>query len=174
MIDKEVIQNQSGYYDGTAGKAILNIEREKKMNNKTGEVWKTQATDGAEYSVVILKDHGPIVSALRLRDERTVNDDIEIIAGTKMYADCRKVHFLRYSALTGFVRTLSDAELRDIRIKVADALDLGDAAESVEKKPVEKVETRGGDGSASQRLVEVTAQLEVYQKLYNELLVRVV
>ena len=127
MIDKEVIQNQSGYYDGTAGKAILNIEREKKMNNKTGEVWKTQATDGAEYS-----------------------------------------------ALTGFVRTLSDAELRDIRIKVADALDLGDAAESVEKKPVENVETRGGDGSASQRLVEVTAQLEVYQKLYNELLVRVV
>lgn len=91
-----------------------------------------------------------------------------------MYADCRKVHFLRYSALTGFVRTLSDAELRDIRIKVTDALDLGDAAEIVEKKPAEKVETRGGADSASQRLVEVTAQLEVYQKLYNELLARVV
>lgn len=45
MIDKEIIRNQSGYYDGTAGKAILNIEREKKMNNKTGEIWKTQATD---------------------------------------------------------------------------------------------------------------------------------
>ena len=82
--------------------------------------------------------------------------------------------FLRYSALTGFVRTLSDAELRDIRIKVTDALDLGDAAEIVEKKPAEKVETRGGADSASQRLVEVTAQLEVYQKLYNELLARVV
>lgn len=174
MIDKEIIRNQSGYYDGTAGKAILNIEREKKMNNKTGEIWKTQATDGAEYSVVILKDHGAIVSALRLRDERAVNDDIEIVAGAKMYADCRKVHFLRYSALTGFMRTLSDAELRDIRIKVTDALDLGDAAESVEKKPAEKVEIRGENGGASQRLVEVTAQLEIYQKLYNELLERVV
>lgn len=174
MIDKEIIRNQSGYYDGTAGKAILNIEREKKMNNKTGEIWKTQATDGTEYSVVILKDHGAIVSALRLRDERAVNDDIEIVAGAKMYADCRKVHFLRYSALTGFVRTLSDAELRDIRIKVTDALDLGDAAESVEKKPAEKVEIRGENGGASQRLVEVTAQLEIYQKLYNELLERVV
>lgn len=174
MIDKELIRNRSGYYDGTAGKAILNIEREKKMNNKTGEIWKTQATDGAEYSVVILKDHGAIVSALRLKDERAVNDDIEIVAGAKMYADCRKVHFLRYSALTGFMSTLSDAELRDIRIKVADALDLGDAAESVEKKPAEKVESRGENGSASKRLVEVTAQLEVYQKLYNELLARVV
>lgn len=30
------------------------------MNNKTGEIWKTQATDGAEYSVVILKDHGVV------------------------------------------------------------------------------------------------------------------
>lgn len=174
MIDKEIIRNQSGYYDETAGKEILNIEREKKMNNKTGEIWKTQATDGTEYSVVILKDHGAIVSALRLRDERAVNDDIEIVAGAKMYADCRKVHFLRYSALTGFVRTLSDAELRDIRIKVTDALDLGDAAESVEKKPAEKVEIRGENGGASQRLVEVTAQLEIYQKLYNELLERVV
>lgn len=174
MIDKEIIRNQSGYYDETAGKAILNIEREKKMNNKTGEIWKTQATDGTEYSVVILKDHGAIISALRLKDERTGNDDVEVVAGAKMYADCRKVHFLRYSALTGFVRTLSDAELRDIRIKVTDALDLGDAAEIVEKKPAEKVETRGGADSASQRLVEVTAQLEVYQKLYNELLARVV
>ena len=34
MIDKEIIRNQSGYYDETAGKAILNIEREKKMNTK--------------------------------------------------------------------------------------------------------------------------------------------
>ena len=38
MIDKEIIRNQPGYYDETAGKAILNIEREKKMNNKTGEI----------------------------------------------------------------------------------------------------------------------------------------
>ncbi len=75
MIDKEIIRNQSGYYDETAGKAILNIEREKKMNNKTGEIWKTQATDGTEYSVVILKDHGAIVSALRLKADTDPNSE---------------------------------------------------------------------------------------------------
>lgn len=144
------------------------------MRDKTGEVWKSQSSDGGEYSVVIVKDHGGIVSALRLRDERAVNDDLEIVAGAKMYADCRKIYFLRHSALTEFVRTLSDAELRGIKTKVADALDLGDVTENIEKKLAENVETREGDGGASQRLVEITAQLEVYQKLYNELLARVV
>lgn len=174
MIDKDIIRNQSGYYDGTAGKAILNVEKEKKMSDKTGEVWKMQASDGVEYSVIILKDHGAIVSALRLKDERAVNDDLEIVAGAKMYADCRKVYFLRHNALTEFVRALSEAELQDIKTKVAAALDLLSAAAGVEKKPAERMDAKEGDSGTSQRLVEVTAQLEVYQKLYNELLARVV
>ena len=45
-------------------------------DKETGEVWKSQSSDGGEYSVVIVKDHGGIVSALRLRDQRAVNDDI--------------------------------------------------------------------------------------------------
>ena len=75
----ELKYNGSKYYDETAFKALMKIEREEKqmMKMERGEIWEVETTKGFELALIVAVNDG-FCNVLILKDERRHDNEIEI------------------------------------------------------------------------------------------------
>lgn len=169
--------NNEGYFDETAYKALLNVQKGNIMNNyiKTGEVWEIESTNGNMYIAVIIADDGNVVNFIRLIDSDTSNSDFEVNCRGIMYGSSRMVQYCFCQKVKTYIRTLSGEEYEEIMQKVADSLGIEGTERVIEKvieKEAEPVELEVIAFDAE--LEKTKAQLEVYKDLYEKLLQKMV
>lgn len=156
-------RNGSGYYDETAKKAILNYLKETcGMSNKTGEIWRKQNENGTENLVIVVQDHGPICTVLRLEEEDKLGCDISIAAPAIMFANSKRVYFVNSRALTEFVRAIPAGEMDDLRNKIAESIGV--------LQVVEKEVPSDPNPLLAKALRKAETQAEVYKEIYENLL----
>lgn len=156
-------RNGSGYYDETAKKAILNYLKEKcGMNNKTGEIWRRQNENGTENLVIVVQDHGPICTVLRLEEEDKLGCDISIAAPAIMFANSKRVYFVASKTLTDFVRSIPAGEMDDLRNKIAESIGV--------LQVVEKEVPSDPNPLLAKALRKAETQVEIYKEMYDNLL----
>jgi len=136
------MRNAEGYYDPTASLAIGRVEKEEKMINvHDGDVITVARADGnGEYEEVVLRCHTTYFTTYILYDGAQPEPSTTVRSRSIKYISAGRLAFARYSAVTGIVRTLSDAEYDALRRAAADALGLTDLCKSVETEPVKEQE----------------------------------
>lgn len=162
----EIMKNHEGYYDPTAGKAI----RGKADNGFCpGEIWQRTSDKGEEVTVLLISINGKYATVLRLLNREADCNNMSVMAKTEMFTDCGMLQYCYLDVLETYVRTLSDEELTDVKYHIADAIDIdcSKPVEIVKEVPVkEYVEVDKG--------AEWKVKAEVYEKLYNDLLTKVI
>ena len=159
-------RNGSGYYDETAKKAILNYLKETcGMSNKTGEIWRKQNENGTENLVIVVQDHGPICTVLRLEEEDKLGCDISIAAPAIMFANSKRVYFVGSKTLTDFVRSIPAGEMDDLRNKIAESIGVLQT-----ERVAEKEAPYDPDPGLEKALRKAETQVEIYNEMYDNLL----
>lgn len=174
-MDKELKYNADGYYDPTAYMALNNVQKGESMKeNRTGEIWEIELSEGNIFYAIIIADDGNIVNFIRLIDEATKNSDIELNCCGIKYASSRMVQYCFTQKVVLFTRKLTDDEFSDILQKVADSLGIEFIWEElgVIEKASEPVKYEAISFDAE--LEKTKAQLEVYKDLYESLLQKMV
>ena len=109
-----MFRNGSGYADPTAYKALSNIERDKNMEFKRGEIFEYAVKDDIKKAVVVSadfrkKDH--MLSIIVLTDEPKGSVCVPITTGGGiMYADCAMVAFAQHDRFGMYFRTTRNDE----------------------------------------------------------------
>ena len=156
-------RNGSGYYDETAKKAILNYLKEKcGMNNKTGEIWRRQNENGTENLMIVVYDHGPFCTVLKLEEEDKPGCDISLAAPGMLFANSKRVYFVASKTLTDFVRLIPAGEMDDLRNKIAESIGV--------LQVVEKEVPSDPNPLLAKALRKAETQAEVYKEIYENLL----
>ena len=156
-------RNGSGYYDETAKKAILNYLKEKcGMNNKTGEIWRRQNENGTENLMIVVYDHGPFCTVLKLEEEDKPGCDISLAAPGMLFANSKRVYFVASKTLTDFVRSIPAGEMDDLRNKIAESIGV--------LQVVEKEVPSDPNSLLAKALRKAETQAEVYKEIYENLL----
>ena len=132
------------------------------MNNKTGEIWRRQNENGTENLVIVVQDHGPICTVLRLEEEDKLGCDISIAAPAIMFANSKRVYFVGSKTLTDFVRSIPAGEMDDLRNKIAESIGV--------LQVVEKEVPSDPNPLLAKALRKAETQAEVYKEIYENLL----
>lgn len=172
-MDRELFRQGSTHcFDYTAFRALQNIEREeKKMENKTGEIWGFETNNGIMREAIILKDHGQYSTVLPLFDTDNGSCDVTVNCRGQKFTSTGKMQYVFENRFTLYIRTLTAEEFGEIMDKVAESLGLQRKEvikEVVKEVPKEVKTTVIADNS--EELARVQAQLEVYKTMYNDLL----
>lgn len=122
------MRNAEGYYDPTAALAIGRVEKEEKMINvHDGDVVTVARADGrGDYEEVVLRCHTTYFTTYILYDGAQPELDTTVRSRSIKHISAGRLAFARYSAVTGLIRTLTDAEYDALRRAAADALGLTD------------------------------------------------
>lgn len=124
FIYRELAFNAQGYYDGTAYKAIKNIQEEKRMSEfYNGDIWTMQKADERIYEVLILATHGNYATVLTLLDREPQENCVTVKSKATMYADTGKVGYIFYDKLQDFVKAMPEPDFLKVLRKVG--TDLG-------------------------------------------------
>lgn len=136
-----------------------------RTSNKQGEIW--EAEIGLQKKkVVVLRDHGVFSVVLQLFDSDDYAD-VNVLCGTMMCANTKKLSYLADNRFTSFERRLTNTEYSGIMQRVSEGLGLGEMGSQL---PVEiKVESK----TDSTELVELKKECEIYKRLYEGLLERI-
>ena len=135
------------------------------MSNKTGEIWRKQNENGTENLVIVVQDHGPICTVLRLEEEDKLGCDISIAAPAIMFANSKRVYFVNSRALTEFVRAIPTGEMDDLRSKIAESIGVLQA-----ERVIGKEAPYDPDPELEKSLQKAETQVEIYKEMYDNLL----
>jgi hypothetical protein len=118
-------RNNEQYYDPTAGAALKEWERSRKMEIKPGDIVRLTKQGMAKTQDVpfaVLAINGPIFTGVRLYDN-AVAGGVPIVCGAMLYALPEKVEwFNSWKADADYARTMSETEYSELRKAVAVAL----------------------------------------------------
>lgn len=172
-MDRELFRQGSTHcFDYTAYKALQNIEREeRKMEDKTGEIWGFETNSGIMREAIILKDHGQYSTILPLFDTDNSSCDVTVNCRGQKHTNTGKLQYVFDNKLMNYIRTLATEEFGEIMDKVAASLGIQQKEiikEVVKEVPKEVKTTVIEDGG--EELARAQAQLEVYKTMYNDLL----
>lgn len=167
MERSEFRKGSTRLYDDTAYKALTNIEREESEMDRTGEIWEIEYASGRLKEAVILSDYDGLCQCIILTDEWNDKCDIELNCRGRRYGCSRMIQYSFDNRVTGYIRTLTDDELDDIQMKVAEGLGIEVQEEHDNSTEVERV---ANDPHTELELAKANAQLEVYKNMYNDLL----
>lgn len=173
MIDRELSRNGSGYVDPTAYAALMEVQKgERKMDNKTGELWEITTKEGYNKECIIIADRGSYSTVLCLYDEPRRECDIKVNCRGMKYTSGGMPQYAFDSKITEFIRKLSDQEFEEIMDKVADALGMNRVVEVpiLSKLLSQPVAVETEPIYTAVELERTKAQLEVYKGLYENLL----
>lgn len=186
-MDRELFRNGSGYVDITAYKALSNIEKENsKMEFNRGEIFEYEQVGRGDIRKALIisadfraKDR--FLNAILLTEEPKGDHNVQVVCEGMMYADCGMVSFVSNDRLGNFIRTATEAEMRQIDEGIAKCL--GIERKTVEV-PVEKIVEVPAQNSAhyppekhlmlAERLASAKTQADIYKNLYEQLLEKVV
>lgn len=142
-------KNAEGYRDETACRAIIAVAREERIKrrkmqedknmetgNKTGEVWRTRTVTGTEKIVLVVADNGAMAYVINLAEEG-VHTDIEVKCERLRHGSSSKMYYVPYRSLDEYICTVTDAQLADVKNKLAAAIRI--ETQIVEKEVVREV-----------------------------------
>ncbi len=142
-------KNAEGYRDETACRAIIAVAREERIKrrklqedknmeteNKTGEVWRTRTVTGTEKIVLVVADNGAMAYVINLAEEG-VHTDIEVKCERLRHGSSSKMYYAPYRSFDEYLCTVTDAQLADIKNKIAASI--GIEPRIIEKEVVQKV-----------------------------------
>lgn len=183
-MDKEMFrQGSTRCFDFTAFSALRNIEKEeRKMNNKTGEIWNIEMSNGNIREALVVKDNGDSCIILLLTDTSNSSCDIEVNCRGRMYTSSKRIQYCFEDKFGNFIRKLTNAEFKDVQVKVADSIGIKPKEVLVGKPSDDEHELKKMLADTKKRqiilqpqdgnveLERIKAKLEVYKDLYTELL----
>lgn len=176
----DFIRNSEGYYDPTAGTAMMNVQREKNMDIKAGDVIKISRVgvyDDRAFAVLAVT--GQIFTMIRLQDS-AYPKSVPVLCGSQMYAQPEKLEWTNGTRSDiSYVRTMTEQEQTDVREAVLNLLDLY----LYDREPVVTVRTDGTGEAESinadalrlaeetaQELIREKARADTYKEMYEALL----
>ena len=173
--DRELRRNGSGYYDPTAYKALKNYEREvNHMEYKRGEIYKYNTANG-ERDILIVSSNERCemyyLNALFLQPNASGND-VQIVCGDLMYADCDKVSLVTATNMGEYIRTATESEMLQVDNGIIDSLGLvlSDETDTMEQLIEEKRKSNTKDVELKElrkKLDERTIRLETERDIYK-------
>lgn len=187
------MRNAERYWDPTASLAIGRVEKEEKMIDvHDGDVITVARADGGDdYEEVVLRCHTTYATAYILYDNVQSELDVTVRSRDIKHISAGRLAFARYSAVTGIIRTLSDAEYDALRRAAADALGLTDLCQSAETEPVKEQESepeadetaatmldilytirdcvsKADQGGSAERIARLEGERDVYKSLFEK------
>lgn len=114
-------RNAEHYMDLTAYTAIKNVERERTMLPKKGEIWSVDY-NGTERMAVVIAPQKKYCSVLMLYDEQKSDNQIKVIAKTVMYAEPAMISYAFYERFISLIKSMPDDDFSNLLGCVADAL----------------------------------------------------
>ena len=190
MAVNRMIFNGSGYKDPTAFKAISNVEKEarKKMLAQEyveGDIVLIETAVG-DMEMLILKCHKSYATGLKLTVTRPEENCISIRSKQMMYSDTGRFVYTYYDKIISFIRAMDSQEYEDVRDAVARTMGFRIEQVGVGSEPMLyqvnkcgmdlEVITQGvqealsGSLAAHDDLIRVTAERDVYKKLFEDLM----
>ena len=188
------IRNAEQYYDPTAGAALKEWERSRKMQIKPGDVvrFTKQGATLTDIPFAVLGVTGAVCTGVRLYDTR-VPGSVPIVCGAQLYAQPDKLEwFNSLRADVEYARTMSETEYSTLRAAVADTLGLSKPAPVVvrmEETPPETVDDivpeDDEDGAEvaeinaeaikraeelAQEVIKERTRADIFEGLYHDLL----
>lgn len=182
-------RNASGCYDPTAYVAIKNVlQEENEMDVKRGDVVyikKVGITVGCEQSadrpaVIVSNDIGNKNSEcveivyLTTQKKKYMPTHVEVVARVKSTAVCEQIYTVSKDRIKEYIRSCTDAEMRDIDKALAVSIGLNIEPVKVENAPVENVEPAPVVSSIDEDAIKIKAERDIYKKLYEDMLDRMV
>lgn len=114
-------RNAEHYMDLTAYTAIKNVERERNMLPKKGEIWSVDY-NGVEKTAVVIAAHERYCSVLMLYDEKKNEKQIKVIAKSIMYTEPAMISYAFYERFVSLIKSMPDNDFSKLLGCVADAL----------------------------------------------------
>ena len=192
-MDKELKYNASGYYDQTAYKAIINVMKGENMKDRTGEIWNIEARNGSQFNAIVIADDGNIATVIRLIECEDDNSDFSIRCKCMMYGCSRMIQYAFVQDLSEYIRTASDEEMQEVKNKILCSLGLtenmyvckdfdDDMIESLKESVARMEATIQAEPNVINEHIETmktqlertNAQLEVYKKLYDDMMQKMI
>ena len=182
-------RNASGYYDPTAYSALKNVlEEENEMDVKRGDVVyikKGGITTGSEQfadrtAVIVSNNIGNKNSEcveivyLTTQKKAYLPTHTEVVARVKSTALCEQIYTVSKDRIKEYIRSCTDAEMRDIDKALAVSIGLNIEPVKVENAPVENVEPAPVVSSIDEDAIKIKAERDIYKKLYEDMLDRMV
>lgn len=172
----DFIRNAERYYDPTAAAALTNIEMEKRMDWKPGDIV-TASRDTAEKKFIVLANDGYVLTGTVLLT-REYDAFVPIICGGKMYANPYRLEYLNMNNYDlSLVRVATDAEMDALRAAIAKVLLLPTPTEAAEEEEAEDhdsimitAEEIDMMQNQAKELIEARTEAKVYRDLYDRLL----
>lgn len=124
-------KNAEGYNDPTAYKAIMSTENGvANMRYNRGDVFECDTRSGLETKIAIIisseeRCNDRYLSIVMLSDKAYGDNAVEILAHSKMYADCNRVSFAEESRLGEYIRSATDYEMAELDAALMASLGLG-------------------------------------------------
>ena len=190
------MRNAEGYYDPTAGTAIHNIEsaerRKKRMEIKRhierGSIYyieHSKAYEGSEQyagrpAIIVSNDKlnatSDVVEVVYLttQEKNDMPTHVQIrSSGKPSTALCEQIISVSASRVSNYVGTLTEDEMRRIEAAMMISLGIKDAPEVKKPLPLREAVPATPIPTVDEEKIEMRAQLEVYKKLYADLLAQV-
>lgn len=184
------MRNAERYWDPTASLAIGRVEKEEKMIDvHDGDVITVARADGGDdYEEVVLRCHTTYATTYILHDNVQPELDVTVRSRDIKHISAGRLAFARYGAVTGIIRTLSDAEYDALRRAAADVLGLTDLCQSAETEPVKEQEPEADEtaatmldilytirdcvckpdqGDSAERIARLEGERDVYKSLFE-------
>lgn len=174
MIDKELSQNASGYFDETAYKAFREIMKGKKMDIYSGDIFRAKMQNGTnEKEYVVLAVHGKFCTVLMLSENESMPYMVNC-QGIK-YTDPGMLGYVFTDRFTDYIRSMSKPEFDTLLKAVVDSLgytedDVPKLPEPVISAVPESVKPEIIDTDAVIELAKAQAERDVYKNLYENLI----
>lgn len=188
-------RNAEQYYDPTAGAALKEWERSRKMQIKPGDVVRFSKVGVMAQDVpfAVLGVAGTVITGLRLYDTDR-GGSVPIVCVGQLYAHPYQIEwFNKLKADVDYVRTMTESEYSALRAAVADVLGLSKPAPVVvrmEETPPETVDDiapeddeDGGTEVAeinaeaikraeelAQEVIKERTRADIFEGLYHDLL----
>ena len=98
-------------YDDTAYKALSNIEKEE---NRTGELWEIEMSNGMVKEAIILSEHENLCQIIILTDDYNEYCDIEVRCRGEQYACSQMIQYAFDRRIISFIRKLTEEEFEGL------------------------------------------------------------
>lgn len=189
MADFEIIRNGSGYVDVTAYKAITNYQKEvEKMEYNRGEIYEYEMNNnmGIKKALIVSANfrngYGYLNIIVLTDEEKRDAYTVPIVCTGMMYADCAMVSFGRKHQLGNYIRTATDAEMKQIDEGIAKCLGIEiepvymDSNEEIERlqHELKKCNNIIPVCDNTEELMQAKAEAGIYKNLYEQLLAKMI
>lgn len=126
---RQVLFNGSGYYDGVAYQAIMNVSREveamgMRSDYQDGDIVEATKQNGVVEEMLLLRCHDGYATAVILKEKAPAENSSAVISRQKMYFDAGRPCYVYYDSIGQYIKTVNASELERIRKKVGEAIGL--------------------------------------------------